>query len=116
LHNENFLDKDMRSSMLKMFVLRRVSRESANPYTLMKEFAKRRRFRSRFIGRADAKNEIYNTISSLERSGYIKSSQKTENGRLKNYYSLTAKGRKVMASARVLFKRHIKALTTLLNK
>jgi DNA-binding PadR family transcriptional regulator len=115
LRRESFLDKDMRSSMLKMFVLRKISRESTNPYALMKEFGKRRGFLARF-GSTDVKNEIYNTVNSLEKSGYISSSQKTENGRVKNYYVLTLKGKRVMASARILFRKHLQALTTLLNK
>ncbi len=115
LHHENFLDKDMRNSMLKMFVLRRVGRERINSYTLLKEFKKRKRFSRHPASSADAKNEVYNTINSLEKSGYIKSSQKVDNGRLKNYYALTKKGKTVMVYARGLFKEHIKALSSLLN-
>jgi len=115
LQGENFIDKDMRNSMLKMFILRSVGRESTNSYALLKEFSKRRRFFSRFGGVPDLKNEVYNTINSLEKSGYIKSSQKIENGRLKNYYFLTIKGRKVTNSAKVLFRRHIQALSALLK-
>lgn len=112
---ENFINKDMRGTMLKLRILRRMSKSKTNSYALLKEFVANKQFK-KYLGKSrDIKNEVYNTINSLEKFRYIKSIQKTENGRLKNYYTLTDKGNKVLKSARRIFRTHIRELTSLLN-
>lgn len=101
---------------MKIFILRRISHDKVNSYAMLKDFKQRRRFMKSYRSPAEIKNEIYNTVKSLENSGYIKSSQKIENGRLKNYYMLTSKGKETLKSAGVLFKRHTQALASLLAK
>lgn len=110
---EHFLNKDMRGTLLKMFILRRVSKDKINSYALLKELNTRKIFK-RFSGTSDMKNEVYNAVNSLEKSGYIKASQKIENGRLKNYYTLTKKGDDVLKSAKNIFKKHLQSLSSLL--
>ncbi len=105
----------MKNTMLKMYILRSIGKSSINSYTLLKEFKARRRFVKSFRNPAEIKNEVYNTIKSFEKSGYITSSQKIENGRLKNYYTLTSKGRTVLKSAREIFQKHIGELNLLLK-
>jgi DNA-binding PadR family transcriptional regulator len=106
----------MKSTMLKMFILRRVGNSKANSYAMLKEFRARRGFMKSFGSQSAIKNEVYNTVKSLEKSGYIKSSQKIENGRLKNYYMLTRKGKDTINSASVLFKKHAQQLSLLLSQ
>jgi DNA-binding PadR family transcriptional regulator len=115
LVKENFINKDMRGTMLKLRILRSMSKSKTNSYALLKEFKANERFKKYLGGQRNIKNEVYNTINSLEKFKYIKSVQKTEKGRLKNYYTLTSKGDKVLKSAGRLFKIHIKELTLLLN-
>lgn len=113
---KNFIRREMRSTMIKLFVLRRIGRSEMNSYTLMKEITENRRASGFFYNESSIKNEIYNTINSLQKSGYLKSSQKIENGRLKNYYALTANGRELLKSARSIFEKNIKEMGSLLNQ
>ena len=58
-------------------------------YALIKEFDK--------LGFGDfygptLKNDIYNTLRVLEKSGYIKMQAKIEGGKVKHYYSITKDG------------------------
>lgn len=112
---DNVINKSMRNTMLKIFVLRRIGSSKVNSYALLKEFSARTKLSSSFKSAASIKNEIYNTIRSLEKSSYIKSSQKIENGRLKNYYVLTAKGEETLKSAKKIFRKHLGELKILLN-
>jgi len=114
MRKDNFLNRDMKSTMLKIFILRKVSHAKANSYAMLKDFKQRRMFMKSYGSATEVKNEVYNTIKSLENSGYIKSSQKIENGRLKNYYMLTPQGKDTLKSAGVLFKKHAQALASLL--
>lgn len=115
MKEQNFLNKDMKKTMLKMYILHKLGNSKVNSYTLLKEIAERRSG-GFFDSKKEIKNEIYNTINSLENSGYLKSTQKIENGRLKNYYALSAKGKKVLDSSRRMFKKHVSALAAILER
>jgi DNA-binding PadR family transcriptional regulator len=116
LEKGNFFDNEMKSTMLKVRILRRMGKSEVNSYALLKEFTKSGKFSSFFGTSENMKNEVYNTIKSLEKSKYIKSSQKIENGRLKNYYTLTGKGKLVLKSTKHLFQKHLKNLALLFNE
>jgi DNA-binding PadR family transcriptional regulator len=64
-------------------------------YALIKEFDKMGF--SAFYG-PTLKNDIYNTLRVLEKSGYIRMQSKTEIGKVKNYYSITKSGRVALKS------------------
>ncbi len=113
---KNFLSKDMRKTMLKMFILRRIKKDKVNSYALLKEVSDKVHSKRFFYNSAEVKSELYNTIKSLENSSYIKVSKKIENGRLKNYYALTKEGNNVLESAKKIFVRNIKELTTILGE
>lgn len=115
MRNENFLNKDMKKVMLKIRILRRIGRERVNSYALLNEFGKSRHLSRLFADKDEMKNEIYNTIKSLENSNYIESAKRTENGRQKNYYTLTKKGSGLLKSAKAIFRRHIAELAALLS-
>ena len=44
---------------------------------------------------------MYPLLHNMERAGYLRSSRKVYNGRLRRYYKITAAGRKVLKSARL---------------
>jgi DNA-binding PadR family transcriptional regulator len=115
LKESNFLNKDMKKTMLKLRILRRISKSDVNSYALLNELEDHKHFARFFENKTDMKNEVYNTINSLENSAYIKSTKKIENGRLKNYYTLTPKGKFLLKSAAIIFKRNLKDLKELLN-
>ncbi len=115
MKEEGFVREEMRRIGFKFRILRSIrDPKGTNPYTLWKELEKKSYF-VRFGKKGNLKSEIYNMINSLEKSGHIKSIQKIENGRLKNYYTLTAKGRKVLLSAKGIFKKHFNELDALLE-
>ena len=49
---------------------------------------------------SEVKNDVYNTIASLEKSGYIRMVRKGRGGRPKKYYFITALGVSALKSAR----------------
>jgi DNA-binding PadR family transcriptional regulator len=108
LFKENFINKDMKSTMLKLRILRRISNSKINSYTLLKELGANKQFTKYLGGAGELKNEVYNTINGLEKFGYIKSTQKVENSRLKNYYTMTNKGNKTLRSAKRIFRIHVR--------
>ena len=68
----------MMSTMLKLRILRRISKSKTNSYTLLKELMAMRKFEKHLGQSTEIKNEVYNTINSLEKFKYIKSVQKVE--------------------------------------
>ena len=44
---------------------------------------------------------MYPLLHNMERAGYLRSSHKLCNGRLRRYYRITAAGRKILKSARL---------------
>jgi len=112
----NFLDKEMKKTMLKIYILRRVKKSKVNSYSLLKEMSGRDGSRRFFDDVKDIKNEVYNTFNSLEKSGYIKASHKVENGRLKNYYTVTKKGIDLLDSAKLVFRSSLVELTKIFHE
>ena len=98
--SHNFMTRDMRRTVLKLRILMRVKAGNIYPYALMKEF-KKSNF-SKFIG-PTIKNDTYNSLNALEKSGYIKSVLKSENGKTKKYYAITKRGIKASASIKKVF-------------
>lgn len=116
MREDSFLSKDMKKTIFKIRLLGRISFSKINSYALMKEFAGNKDFVRFFGGEKDIKNEIYNTLASLEKSNYIKMTQKVENGRLKNYYTITKRGKDVMKSARKVLEGNLKIIASILDK
>lgn len=109
----NFFTQDIRKAMLKVRLLSRIKKSRVNAYMLLKEISSRPIASRLFKDSSELKNTVYNTLNSLERSGYIKSTKKVEKGRTKYYYAVTAKGNAVLSSARTAFKRHAKEISAL---
>ena len=113
---ENFLNKDMKKTLLKIHILHRIKRSKVNSYSLLKEISSNSHSGRFFKNKAEIKNEVYNTINSLEKSGYIESSRKVESGRLKNFYAPTEKGTEVLKSAKVIFLKNMKELVLIMKE
>jgi DNA-binding PadR family transcriptional regulator len=113
---DNFLSREMSKAMLKIYILRRVKRSKVNSYSLLKEIAANKNSERFFEDKKHIKNEVYNTLNSLEKSNYIKATQKAENGRLKNYYTLTKRGTELLGSARLIFRKNLDELTKIFHE
>jgi DNA-binding PadR family transcriptional regulator len=64
-------------------------------YALIKEFNKEGF--AKFYG-ITLKNDLYNALRVLEKSGYIKVASKVERGKVKNYYTITKRGSVALGS------------------
>ncbi len=96
----DFMTKDMRRTILKIRILVRIKSSSTYPYALIKEFENGHA--AAFFG-STIKNDIYNILGSLEKSGYIKAVvRSSDNG--KKYYVITKKGSSTVASIGKAFK------------
>lgn len=103
MQHGTFLNKDMKKIMLKMRILRMIDKENIYSYAIVKKFAERPHSGRLFSSKRATKNEVYNTISALEKSGYIKQAGKSKSARAQNYYKTTSKGKSALASARKVF-------------
>ena len=107
-----YIGKDMRHIILKLVLVQKISKGPVYSYALISKLNNTRI--SNLLNKKGMalKNDIYNTLSSLERSGYIKSTSKIEKGKNRNYYKLTPKGKRILAASRTLF---MKTMTELIN-
>lgn len=106
----------MRLTMMKIRVLTRVKKSSLNAYGILKEMSANRRSFRFFKNKEKMRNDLYNTIKSLDKSGFIKSTQKTENGRIKQYYKITPKGTSALKSAKKIFMANLKELSSVFKE
>ncbi len=105
-----FMNKDMSHIVLKLVLLRRIEQGEVYSYALIKELE-----HSKFSGflkkySLDVKNDTYNTVKALEKSGYIRVKSKIEGGRLKKYYYITAHGKNALKNSKMLFMKSMKEL------
>ena len=105
-----YMTKDLAHIILKLILLKRIEREGVYSYALIKEFDNPKI--SHFLKKSGSgvKNDIYNTVKALEKSGYITVKAKIETGRLKKYYYITAEGKKAIQESKILFLRSMKEL------
>ncbi len=107
---DNYFGKELKRMILRMRILVRIKQGPVYSYGLMKEFSKGHF--AKFFG-DDIKNDVYNTIKSLEQSGYISVTTKSEDGRTKKYYKITKRGDAVLSSARKIQKETMKQISGL---
>jgi DNA-binding PadR family transcriptional regulator len=110
-----YMTKDMSHIILKLLVLKRMQGRNVYSYALIKEFSGTHI--SHFIKAhgGSMKNDIYNTVKALEKSGYISPKAMIEDGRLKKYYRLTSSGSKALQESKLLFKRNMKELMEIIK-
>lgn len=109
---KDLLHKEMRKALLKLAIMHKIHEGEIYPYALIKSIEASHFYKR--IGAATSegiKNDVYNTINALEKSGYILMSRKVERGRTKKYYALTPQGKKIIGDARKVFIKAIKALS-----
>jgi DNA-binding PadR family transcriptional regulator len=110
-----YMTKDLAHLVLKLIVLRRIEKAQVYSYALIKEFDNPKI--SKFLKRKNhgVKNDIYNTVKALEKSGYISVTAKVEKGRLKKYYYITPQGKKALSDSKNLFIKSMKELTYIIR-
>ncbi len=110
-----FIKRGFVGVILKLMVLKRIAIGEVYSYALLKEFKQRTRHFNKGQGTpnmrgAVTKNDVYNTVNALERSGYIRVRARIEGGRLKKYYSITGEGKLALKEARGVFSNGLRML------
>ena len=101
----DYITKDMKSSILKIVTLSMIKRDNYYPYKLLQDIKK---VGPKFIVNQDIKNNIYNTLQALENSGYIKAHYVIEDSRQKKYYKITKSGIGALNRTRIMMNRAFK--------
>ncbi len=105
-----YIGKEFRHLILKFIILNKISCGRTYSYSLIKDIEGIGSHRFMTTDKSMIKNYVYNTISSLERAGLIKVTNKLENGRRKKYYVLTKNGNATLKEARRVFVPMMKEL------
>ncbi|MDE1810788.1 MAG: hypothetical protein KGH66_01995 [Candidatus Micrarchaeota archaeon] len=110
-----YMTKDMKRQVLKLMVLRRIRAGRAYSYAIIKELGNEHL--SMFLKKdtGSVKNDVYNTINALERSGYIKFTPASKLAGGKKYCVITAQGRSVLLESKRLFIESMKELMKILG-
>lgn len=105
-----YINKEFRHLILKFIILNKISCGKTYSYSLIKDIKDIGSPKFTIRDKSAVKNDVYNTISSLERAGLIKSTDKLESGRRKKYYKLTKKGSTTLKEARKILAPMVKEL------
>jgi DNA-binding PadR family transcriptional regulator len=106
------MDMEMKRIILKIRILGRIKKEKIYSYALIKEFEKMGF--SKFIG-STLKNDTYNSLKVMEKSGYIKMTAKLSGGKVKNYYSITTSGSAALKQLGKMMKSTLKEADNILK-
>lgn len=110
-----FISRDMRHVILKVKILHCVAKHKTYAYSLIEKFNNSHMQMMLKKSGAALKNDIYNNMKSLERSGYITSKTIVENRKMKVYYTITKKGKEANSQSKALFKNMIKELNDIMS-
>jgi DNA-binding PadR family transcriptional regulator len=115
VHGNPYMNKDMRHMVLKLLILKRIKSGRTYSYALIKEFSNDGISGLLQKEHGNVKNDIYNTINALEKSGYIK--VKAESGKIrpKKYYTITKSGNSALLQTKKLFMGSMKSLMKILG-
>jgi DNA-binding PadR family transcriptional regulator len=115
VHENPYMNKDMRHMVLKLLILKRIKSGRTYSYALIKEFSNERISGLLQKDHTNVKNDIYNTINALEKSGYIKVKAETGKIRPKKYYTITKSGNAALLQTKRLFMGSMKNLMKILG-
>lgn len=110
-----YMNKDMRHIVLKLLLLKRIKGGRTYSYALVKEFSNDKISGLLQKKQDNVKNDIYNTINALEKSGYIKVKAETGKIRPKKYYTITKSGNSALLQTKKLFMSSMKGLMKILG-
>jgi DNA-binding PadR family transcriptional regulator len=107
--DKKFFKNEVYSSMLKIIILSKLKKRKFYAYSLLKEISKNTMIKNHFnVNNVKLKNDVYNTMRSLESSGYIKIYEINSNAAGKSddkkaYYILTKQGAEILFSIKKIF-------------
>ncbi|MCL5412131.1 MAG: PadR family transcriptional regulator [Candidatus Marsarchaeota archaeon] len=107
--------RELRHVIMKLMLLKQIKSGRTYPYALVKYAASIEMAHGFERTGAARKNDVYNTLASLERSGYIKAKRAVSGGRVKKYYSITPDGSMVLRASAKELMRTIRLVKELLG-
>lgn len=110
-----YMTKDMSRIILKLIVLKKIQKGEIYSYALIKEFDNPKIAALMKKHGMTVKNDVYNTVGALEKSGYIRVKAKVEEGRIKKYYYITDSGVNALRDAKLIFLQSMKGLVNILK-
>jgi DNA-binding PadR family transcriptional regulator len=110
---KDYITREVRHAVLKVILLKMIQNKKSYSYQLFKQIAKHHGFAK--MDKKDIKNDVYNTISSLQNSGYITMSIEREKNRIKKYYKITKKGKDALSETQKIFKNAINEISRQLS-
>jgi DNA-binding PadR family transcriptional regulator len=91
-----FLSKVFQNEVLKVIILVHLSRHEGYPYALLKAVQNKKVW----ILQGVVKSDLYNTMNSLEKQGFIRSRTTMKGAVARKNYVLTPKGRRIVSASR----------------
>lgn len=85
--------------VIKFIILNKIKCGKTYSYSLIKDIRKIEISKFMIKDKVEIKNDVYNTIASLEKAGLIKITNPLKDGKRRKYYNLTPKGRSVLKDA-----------------
>jgi DNA-binding PadR family transcriptional regulator len=110
LIEKNSLTKDMKKVMIKIKILKIIATNRMYSYAIINEIANSQNLTKFFNRREAIKDEVYNTINILEKSGYIRVARQSTTVRVVKYYEITKEGKSVLNSAKKVYAASIKEI------
>jgi DNA-binding PadR family transcriptional regulator len=109
-----YMSKEMRRMIFKLMLLSEIKEKKRYPYELIELMASQK---AAFIGskRSEIKNDIYNIIRGLEKSGYVKMVSSSKGSQDKKYYKITPQGREALLKSKKLMLSYMKELVRLIK-
>ncbi len=107
--------KNLRQFIIKMVLMAKIAHGRTYSYELVKELSHHAKLKRFVKDRKTMKNEVYNNIASLEKSGLIKTVSASVHGSARKYYVLTPKGRAAIRAAKAGMAETVKSLSKILR-
>lgn len=113
--SSKYMSKEMRRMIFKLMLLSVIKEKKRYPYELIDLMSDSHK--AKFIGskKSEIKNDIYNIMRGLEKSGYIKLVGGKKMGQEKRYYKVTPQGSKALLRSKKLMLKYMKELVKLIK-
>ena len=95
------LNKGLKNEILKVILLNHLNRHEGYPYALLKAMQTKRIW---FL-QGMVKSDLYNSINSLEKQGFIKSRTVMKGAVARKNYALTPKAKKIVKASKLAMVR-----------
>ncbi len=109
------ISKSLHQFVVKIVLMVKIGRGGAYSYELVKDLSAHGGLKYLAKDREALKNDVYNNIASLEKSGFIKASSAQGGDGKRKYYALTPKGRAAVKAAKTGMRRTLVNLSKMLK-